>query len=239
MANPQGGDEDPRRAFLLKALAAGLFSTAGVVPQALAQVLGRRPAPLPAGQSIYDLTGPVLVNGQAATPATRITASDRIETGRNAQLIFVVGTDAFVVRENSRLEMSGSNLLARLFRVTTGAVLSVFGRRTEKEMRTPTATLGIRGTGLYVEAEPDRSYVCTCYGTVRIAAADTPSIAETVTAKHHDAPRYVLGPAATTRIAAAPFINHTNVELMLIEALVGRRPPFALFDENYGGTRRY
>jgi hypothetical protein len=41
------------------------------------------------------------------------------------------------------------------------------------------------------------------------------------------------------RIEPAPFINHTDVELALIEALVGRAPPFSLFDEDYGGARRY
>ena len=46
-------------------------------------------------------------------------------------------------------------------------------------------------------------------------------------------------PAAAGAIDPAPFINHTDVELALIEALVGRTPPFSLFDEDYGGARRY
>jgi hypothetical protein len=49
----------------------------------------------------------------------------------------------------------------------------------------------------------------------------------------------VLKPGAAKRIQPAPFINHTDLELTLIESLVGRTPPFALFDEGYGGARRY
>jgi hypothetical protein len=49
----------------------------------------------------------------------------------------------------------------------------------------------------------------------------------------------VLGTGAARRIQPAGFINHTDLELTLIESLVGRNPPFSLFDEGYGGARRY
>jgi len=229
--------EDPRRAFLLKALAAGLLA-AGGIPAARAQFFGRRPQRLPAGQSVYEATGTVTVNGQAATGATRIGASDRVQTGKGAQLIFVVGFDAFLLRENSRLELSGASGIVNTMRLATGALLSVFGAGTKRVLTTTSAT-GIRGTGLYVESEPERSYVCTCYGEVLISALDDANVSERIVSKHHDAPRYVLKAGAARRIQPAPFINHTDVELALIEALVGRTPPFSLFDEDYGGARRY
>ena len=228
--------EDPRRAFLLKALAAGLLA-AGGLPRARAQLFGRRPQKLPEGRSIYETSGAVTVNGQAASTATRVAAGDRIETGTGAQVIFVVGADAFILREKSRLEIGGSNFLVDALRLTTGALLSVFGKGAPKRVSTLTSSIGVRGTGLYVESDPERSYVCTCYGDVQIAVPDDPSVTERIVSKHHDAPRYVV--KADRRIVPAPFINHTDVELALIEALVGRKPPFALFDEDYGGARRY
>jgi hypothetical protein len=229
--------EDPRRAFLLKALAAGLLA-AGAIPGARAQTFGRRPQKLPPGQSVYEASGAATVNGQAATGATRIGASDRIETGKGAQLIFVVGFDAFLLRENSRLDLSGDGGIVNTLRVATGALLSVFGKGA-KRVVTPTSTVGIRGTGLYVESEPERSYVCTCYGQVLISAVDDAGVSERIVSTHHSAPRYVLKAGAAKRIQPAPFINHTDVELALIEALVGRTTPFSLFDEDYGGSRRY
>jgi len=238
MSKRSNDAEDPRRAFLLQALAAGLLG-AGGISSAAAQFFGRRPRKLPAGQSVYEASGAVNVNGQAATAATRIAAGDRIETGSGAQVIFVVGADAFILRENSRVELGGSNVLVSAARLATGALLSVFGKGTPKRVVTPTSTIGIRGTGLYVEARPDLSYVCNCYGEVQIAAADDPAVTERIVSKHHDAPRYVLKAGAARRIQPAPFINHTDLELTLIEALVGRTPPFSLFDEGYGGARRY
>jgi hypothetical protein len=229
--------EDPRRAFLLKALAAGLLAACGI-PAAKAQFFGRKPQRLPPGQSVYEAAGTVTVNGQAATSATRIGATDRIETGKGAQLIFVVGFDAFLLRQNSRLELSGASGIVNTMRLATGALLSVFGAG-RKRMLTTTSASGIRGTGLYVESEPERSYVCTCYGDVLISAVDDANVSERIVSRHHDAPRYVLKAGAARRIQPAPFINHTDVELALIEALVGRTPPFSLFDEDYGGARRY
>lgn len=229
--------EDPRRTFLLKALAAGFFA-AGGMPLARAQFFGRRPRKLPSGQSVYEASGAVTVNGQPVTSATRIGATGRIETGKGAQLIFVVGFDAFLLREHSRLELAGDGLLVNTLRLATGALLSVFGSGAKRVLTTTSAT-GIRGTGLYVESEPERSYVCTCYGEVQIAALDDANVTERIVSKHHDAPRYVLKAGVAKRIQPAPFINHTDVELALIEALVGRTPPFSLFDEDYGGARRY
>jgi hypothetical protein len=230
--------EDPRRAFLLQALAAGLLGGGGI-SGAAAQFFGRRPRKLPAGQSVYETSGAVTVNGRAASAATRIGPGDRLETGAGAQLIFVVGADAFIVRADSSLEIGGSGFVVNTVRLATGAVLSVFGRGAAKRVITPTSTIGIRGTGLYVEARPDLSYVCNCYGEIEIGAADDPSVTERIVSRHHDAPRYVLKAGAARRIQPAPFINHTDVELALIEALVGRTPPFSLFDEDYGGARRY
>lgn len=213
----------------------------GLMPgRALAGALGKVPRELPPGQSIYDMRGNVRVNGQVATMSTLIGPNDRIETGKNAQLIFAVGKDAFLLRENSRLELSGDDsILVSGLRLLSGALLSVFGKK-EHHFSTPTATIGIRGTGLYVEVEPNFSYVCTCYGTTDIAALGDTASSETVVSRHHDAPRYVFGEGQSgARIRSAPFKNHTDLELALIEALVGRVPPFNLFDEGYGSPRRY
>jgi hypothetical protein len=135
--------------------------------------------------------------------------------------------------------MKGDDAFVNQLRLLTGALLSVFGKG-PRYVSAPTSTIGIRGTGLYVEAEPDLTYVCTCYGETDIAAADDPSVTERIVSIHHDAPRYVLAkPDKGRRIVPAPFKNHDDLELMLIESLVGRTPPFSLFDESYGSPRRY
>ena len=238
----QSEDIDPaRRNLLVWALANGLFAAGGAFGfgSAVAQPLGKVPKPLPAGRSFYEVSGPVMVNGKAATLATAVGVSDTVETGKAAQAIFVVGLDAFILRDNSRLELKGSGVFANQLRLFTGALLSVFGKG-PRLVRGPTSTIGIRGTGLYVEAEPELTYVCTCYGATDIAAYDDPKVSESIVSTHHDAPRYVLAkPDKGRRIVPAPFKNHTDLELTLIESLVGRNPPFSLFDESYGSPRRY
>ena len=213
--------EDPRRRLLLKALTAGFFSAGPARLFAQANV-----DQLPPGRSIHEVQGTVLVNGRPATDDTLIRAGDRLETGEGSRAIFAIGEDAFLLRERSRLETGGDGMMVSSLRLLTGKLLSVFGRRSH-ELTTPVATIGIRGTGLYVESEPDRAYVCTCYGVTFLSAADDPQSTETVESEHHDEPRYILATGDRgARIRSAPVINHTDEELTLIEALVGREPPF-------------
>jgi hypothetical protein len=230
--------EDPRRAFLIRALAAGVFAAGGPFARA-AGPLGDVPERLPAGRSVYRLGGFVTVNGNAASEQTRIAPTDRIETGPDGHLIFAVGDDAFLVRRSSNLQLEpdAGGTVTRSLRLLTGALLSVFGAR-EHQISTPVATIGIRGTGLYVESTPEESYVCTCYGETMLAAVDDPSVREDIATTHHDAPRYILAAGASgERIRQAPFKNHTDEELQLLEALVGRTPPF-VFGDAYDRPRR-
>ncbi len=99
-------------------------------------------------------------------------------------------------------------------------------------------TLGIRGTGIYVESEPDFDYICTCYGKTDIQAINGPGCHEQIKTEHHDSPRYALAEGDSGQlIKPAPFKNHADEELALIEALVGRNPPFAI-PGSYGGADR-
>jgi|SRR5687767_6714863 len=145
-----------------------------------------------------------------------------IVTGGDGLAVFVVGRDAHLVRANSEVSLAG-----RVVRVTTGALLSVFQPRQAKEIRTATAVIGIRGTGVYIEAEPQRTYVCTCYGVADLQPIADPAARETVRTRHHEQPRYIMAAGAPQMMTSAPVINHTDAELIMLEALVRRRPPFA------------
>jgi hypothetical protein len=148
--------------------------------------------------------------------------NNQISTGADGLAVFVVGRDAHLVRANSEVSVVGGGI-----RVVTGAILSVFQPRQAKEIRTATAVIGIRGTGVYIEAEPQRTYVCTCYGVADLAPIADPAARETVRTRHHEQPRYIMAAGAPQMMTAAPVINHTDAELTMLEALVRRRPPFA------------
>lgn len=238
--------DDPRREFLVRALTAGAFAAVGGMGlwnTARASLLGRVPREMPSGRSIFDMEGDVRVNDKPARPDTLIRVDDTIATGRDSKVIFVVGKDAFILRSDSELTLSGKGVLLHNLRLLTGKLLSVFGQRDSREQAlaavTNTATIGIRGTGVYFESEPDLSYVCTCYGQTTLSATADPQSRETITSNHHDAPRYITADGDRgQRIRPAPVINHTDLELMLIEELVGRTPPFAVSDMEYTAPRR-
>jgi hypothetical protein len=236
---PREEIDDPRRELLVRALQAGAFAAAG--PAGILQpvyAMGKIPKVLEPGKSIYDMSGSVGVNDVQANIDTKIEANDVVTTGPRSHVVFAVGKDAFVLRANSRLELSGSGLVINTLRLVTGKLLSVFGK-TRHQMNTPNATIGIRGTGIYVEAEPEQSYVCTCYGVVDLYSDNDKESRETITSQHHDAPRYILsGESKGQNIQPAPFINHTDLELQIIEELVGRTPPFSMAGGSYTGPRR-
>jgi len=236
---PLGELDDPRRRVLIQALAAGLLAPAG---NAAAQLFGTTPGRLPPGQSIYRVSGQVLVNSQPATLQTPIRTGDTVETASNGEVIFVVAQDAFILRGGSRLTIEApppASALTTALRLFTGKILSVFGKARPTRIATATATIGIRGTGVYAETDPEQTYFCTCYGVADISATTDPSSTETVSASHHDKPLYILAQGASgQRIRGAPFINHTDQELALIESLVGRTPPFVFPMNDYNAPRR-
>jgi len=236
---PFGILDDPRRRILIQALAAGFFSGAGT---AAAQLFGRSPAPLPAGQSIYRVSGTVSVNSKPATLQTRINAGDTVETAPNGEIVFAVAQEAFLLRGSSRMVIEqppARSELVTALRLVTGKVLSVFGKGRPTRILTATSTIGIRGTGVYAETDPEQTYFCTCYGVADVTANTDPTSKDMVVATHHDKPLYILAKGKEgARIRRAPFINHTDQELMLIESLVGRTPPFVFPMQDYNAPRR-
>jgi hypothetical protein len=234
--------DDPRRRLLLKLLAANALLT---LPAAsgLADVFGEVPKRLPPNRSVYRMRGRVTVNQKSATLETRIAQGDSIETGRGAEIVFVAGTSAYLARELTKFsfaqEVQDRNIVTDVLRIVTGKILAVFQPGKPQRIHTFSATMGVRGTGVYLEADPEQTYLCTCYGMTEIAANNDKASRKTVTATHHDEPVYILAKAAEGKsIRPAPFVNHTDAELMLIETLVGRTPPFVFPSDDYRAPRR-
>jgi hypothetical protein len=207
-----------RREWLKRALLGG-----AIAPLLLRDVLAARTQP----GGVLMSKGEVRINGSAARTGAVVAPGDSVVTAAGGLAVFAVGKDAFLLRENSELHTAGGQTLIASLRLVTGKLLSVFGRG-QRRIATPTATIGIRGTGIYVEAEAERSYVCTCYGEVDLQANNMPAARETVRTVHHDAPRYIYahGEMPIKMIGAAPVKNHSDAELIMLEALVGREPPF-------------
>lgn len=170
---------------------------------------------------VTRVEGEVRINGHSAGRGMAVRPGDRIETGLRSEVVFAVDRDAMLVREGSVVELAKSGL-----RLSAGAVLSVFAPGRRRELRTPTSTIGIRGTAVYLEIEGSRTYACTCYGEALLEPLDDPAARETVRTAHHEQPRYLSARGAPRMLTPAPMRNHADIELELLEALVGREPPF-------------
>ena len=179
-------------------------------------------------KGVARVQGDARINGVQARPGMDVKAGDTVATFANGQIVFVVNKDAFLVRANSQVEVQGSAGSALLtgLRIVSGALMSVFASGERKTIHASTATIGIRGTGLYVESMPDKSYICTCYGETEIRPLDEPAMVERIVTTYHDQPRYIMRKDAPQMMMTAPVENHTDAELIMLEALVGREPPF-------------
>lgn len=234
--------DDFRREFLVKTLTAGAFAVGsnGLMTSSVS-AMGKIPNVIPAGKSIFDLSGNVNVNKKPATKDTFIKPGDIVSTSSNSHVVFVVGIDAFILRSNSSMLIEGSTIISTI-RLFSGKVLSVFGKRSNKNrlaMRTKIATIGIRGTGVYMETDPQKTYICTCYGTTELISNVDKNVRQTIVSQHHDEPKYILAkPSRGKLFYPAPMINHTDDELMLVEELVGREVPFGLSADEYKGPRK-
>lgn len=204
---------DERRRTLLRIAALG--GASAVLARALAK------GDLPPG--VNQLKGTATVNGAGAREGTPVNLGDRIATGRDSQAVIVVGPDAFLMRSNTIIEVKGEQGVLASMIVATGQVLSVFSKK-PVAIKAANASIGIRGTGAYLEVEPASVYFCLCYGD---ALVEGPGMsAKDVKTTHHESPLLITQEAGVMRAEPGPFRNHTDAELIMLEALVGREPPF-------------
>jgi hypothetical protein len=217
-----------RRRWLKSAAALGLLGPAGIsglIQEALAK------GDLPITQGIQSLTGAVTVNGQPAKVGMPVKVGDRVATGAKSSAVVLVGKDAYLLRDNSTIVLEESKALPGLLgevAVLTGKVLSVLEKRLRDQRvqyRVPNAAIGIRGTGFYIEIYPERTYFCLCYGEAAIdgKGMSEPKIVKTT---HHESPLWLDDRGGSMKVEAGPFMNHTDDELIMLEKLTGREPPF-------------
>lgn len=221
-----------RRSFLQ---AAASWTAVGGMGAAYAQARG----------NVVELRGDATVNGRALLPNQSIQTGDEIATGPRSTLIFVVGNSAFHVRQNSSMmvERGPSINAVSLLRLLTGAVVSVWGKGSSRQITTPTLTAGIRGTGVYTEVfsrRGGRTYFCNCYGVVDLASgADR----ETSESSYHQAVWAEPALDGQASLTPARAINHTDEELEYLARLIGERTAWQIsgkkgskfMEREYGG----
>lgn len=218
--------QSSRRHTLKRLTALGLLGPAGVsglIQEALAK------GDLPAISGINTLSGSATVNGQAAKVGSAVKPGDKVATGKGSLAVVVVGKDAFLMRENTNVIFEQHKTKPGAFEsvlIATGKVLSVFDKRAEGvRIRSANATIGIRGTGCYLEIHEGRTYFCLCYGEASIDGAGM-SQSKIIQTTHHESPVWLDDRGGVMKVESAGFVNHNDDELIMLEKLTGREPPF-------------
>jgi FecR protein len=231
MSTPQS-----RRTTLKQLAALGLLGPAGIsglIQEAFAR------GDLPTASGVNSVSGSLSINGQAAKTGSMVKPGDRVTTAKDSSAVVVVGRDAYLLRDSTNVVFEASQdtpgALASVL-ITTGKVLAVFEKRKEKgiSVKVPNAVIGIRGTGAYFQAEAERSYFCLCYGEAAIDGKGMAS-AKIIKTLHHENPVWLDDRGGIMKVENAALIAHTDEELIMLEKLFGRVPPFV----ERGLTGRY
>ena len=198
-----------RRVFLTLSTAAGLLGLIPVVSYA---------------NIIREVKGKVWVNNITATSTTLIKPGDTVKTGENGRIIFVIGEDVYRLGSRSTLRLRGDeeNSLVSTMRLLNGTLMSVFGKGS-RVIQPPTAAIGIRGTGIFIQVNPKGTYFCTCYGHTEITLRGNQRV-QSVSSNHHQA-YFITHNLDDPQISTDTLKEHQDQELFYLESLVGRKPP--------------
>jgi hypothetical protein len=171
--------------------------------------------------TVHELTGRVMLNGRPLGRNSIIQPGQTVTTGSDGHIWFTVAGDSFFLRPNTELRLSPSvrDSIIQGLRLVTGALGATFRRGGPRSLVASTVTIGIRGTGVFVETNDETTYICTCFGAIELDAGGEPAA---VRATHHAARRI----GRDGRIVGAPMQNHTDEELSRLERLAGRPYPF-------------
>jgi len=209
------------RRTALRLLGAGALGAGGMTGL-LGAAIAARHTGMKSG--MHRIKGTVIIDGAPAAVGQEIKPGQTVVTGPDSEAIYVIGKDAFLQRENSEFGLAQGTGVAVL-RYITGKVLSVFGKG-RKRLETPTATIGIRGTACYIEAAGEETYFCLCYGLASVTPKDRPNARRWVRTKHHESPFLIGSGKSGPAFRRTKVENHTDDELVMLEELVGRVPPF-------------
>lgn len=175
--------------------------------------------------NVVERQGDVLLNGRPLLPEQSIASQDHIETGPGSHLVFVIGNASFQVRQNTSFVVEpGPGIdTVSVLRLLTGAVASVWGKGTHRQIILPTLTAGIRGTGVYAEVfqeQGNRSYFCNCYGQVDLSAGGDQAVSRS---SYHQSFWGEVTPKNGRFLTPATAINHTDEELEYLARLVDQQ----------------
>lgn len=172
----------------------------------------------------------VSMSGQAAKSGAPLKSNEKIQPGET----IVTGEGASLkIKIPGRAAMSLTNAGKIVFdelgdtvvlTLEYGSMMSVVAKADKKfVLRTPAASVGVRGTAFYVESRAlDQTYICLCEGSLEISDADSGTIQriDNPDRKQHKPVLIAPSAAGVMRATSAPMINHTNADIASLESIL-------------------
>ena len=180
-------------------------------------------APAPAAPEVWarimEKQGTVTIDGLRAYKGSTARIDSEIRTGRDARAIIKLRDGSVIqLRQNSAFVVRKYEE-ASFLDLVAGRMLAIFTEG-EHQVNTTTTVAGVRGTGLYFMADdPERTYICLCYGVVDLTSTKDESVKRTLTADHHAAVR-VDDKDGSATITKAGMEDHTDEEVERLKAML-------------------
>jgi len=170
---------------------------------------------------IYDLKGPVLINGKLANKSSPVHFGDEVITGSRGRIAIKLDGNVFRMGTSSHLFLpkETKNIVVDFI---FGSLLAVFRHDANKQIHARTAVLGVRGTGLFLKDNGKETYLCTCYGDVDFTDKSNPENVAHIHADFHNAIDFNH---TNHEFAPSTLIGHDTPELVELESFAGRTAP--------------
>ena len=179
--------------------------------------------PLYASRRKVRFKGKILVNGKPLRSRQQIKINDTVQAiGKDSSVEFSIDQDAFKVSNDATITFQGHKRVSSID-VKAGQMLAAFKKGRPRTIKTMNATMGIRGTAIYLDAKKRQTEFCTCYGKTTVYENDHKKSVKKVSATHHY-PLMIKNGKVSKMNPTKP--SHTDNELRKLEAMVGRKPAF-------------
>lgn len=172
---------------------------------------------------VKELKGEVSANGSPIFEGSKVFIHERLTTGPKSfvRLLLPDGV-AMQVGPQSSIELKRDKDKVTSLQLIKGFVLSRIrsavapAEKDKFRVRTKSVSMGVRGTTFFAKAERKNTFLCTCEGTVHVNWREGE---ETITSKHHDAPKFISDDKAQTEPAPMG-ADHSDDDAMALDKIL-------------------
>ena len=222
-----------------------MFVSVGI-PGVMGSGVGEAAGIAPARGVIEYVEGEVFLDSAAAQVGDVIENGSTIRTGDDGVCEIVIGAKNIIrVLEGTQavIDLDPQNPTVNLQSGAAAAVLNtlqVLGRRRTLNFTTSSTVAGVRGTALFIRVEEGGStYVCTCYGTLRLNAGSATDALD-VSSSHHAAYRFTRNDHGGMSVVRAGLLYHDDKAMEALADRIGVRIPWEdtqyTTPEDWGGS---